>query len=182
MLIFGKARCQHCLVKQLFSPCSWNGLWTWKIFTIFCLVLNLTFLGKAIKRAVCKETLVTHQVHGFPWNPSGLSPEYSIQAALLALIDYLPNDGQRCNGYMHPLLPWDFIGPPVVLTWDPCRGRQSCSWVVLFLFFPMVPGNGTGCLISICTRGTHVQVLQGYFLSDFLSNRYMTCWGDSERV
>lgn len=60
-----------------------------KVFTFFCLEF-LCFLGKAIRKLVRKATLVAPRILRFPWlNPSGFSPKYSRQAALLALIDYI---------------------------------------------------------------------------------------------
>lgn len=58
-------------------------------FHHFCLEF-LCFLGKAIRKLVRKATLVASRILRFPWlNPSGFSPKYSRQAALLALINYI---------------------------------------------------------------------------------------------
>lgn len=58
-------------------------------FHHFCLEF-LCFLGKAIRKLVRKATLVASRILRFPWlNPSGFSPKYIRQAALLALINYI---------------------------------------------------------------------------------------------
>lgn len=61
-----------------------------KVFTIFFCLEFLCLLGKAIRKLVHKATLVASRILRFPWlNPSGFSPNYSRQAALLALINYI---------------------------------------------------------------------------------------------
>lgn len=62
----------------------------WGKFSPFFCLEFLCFLGKAIRKLVHKATLVASRILRFPWlNPSGFSPKYSRQAALLALINYI---------------------------------------------------------------------------------------------
>lgn len=87
--VIGRTRCLLAYRANSFVP-AWKIILRWGKFSPFFCLEFLCFLGKAIRKLVRKATLVASRILRFPWlNPSGFSPKYSRQAALLALINYI---------------------------------------------------------------------------------------------